>query len=84
MNEPLKELQQIVNLQYRTSREAAKALGMSESYLSLILAGKRNIPYNILRRLGYEWQIVSMNPLPHPADANPPVLVVRELKEVKS
>jgi transcriptional regulator with XRE-family HTH domain len=83
MNEPLTKLQQIVNLQYHgNQREAADDMGISESYLSLILKGKRTIPDKIMRRMGYDWQIVRVTPMPHPDDAvDVPSLVERKLTE---
>jgi hypothetical protein len=81
MDNPIDDLKKMIDREHAgNQRWAAAALGIAESYLSMILSGKRNIPDSILRRLGYEWQIVRVNPMPHPADAlGVPSLVERNL-----
>lgn len=47
---PIKLLRQFVR-QYRSQREAAEALGVSQNYLSQVLTGTRAMPQLFLDRL---------------------------------
>ena len=79
MNEPLNKLQ--VMCKERTQRDIAASFDISESYLSDILHGRREIPDRILSVLGYEWRLVSIDALPHPVDAAPVPVLNRALSK---
>jgi plasmid maintenance system antidote protein VapI len=53
MNEPLEKIKAMV-IELGNKKAVAKKLDISQSYLSDILAGKRNISDNIARKLGFK------------------------------
>jgi len=55
--DPLARLKAFVG-DYTTQRAAAKALGVSAPFLTMVLKGDRQIPGKILRRLGLQREIV--------------------------
>lgn len=81
MTNPMYDLQQLIEREYSGNQsKAAAGLGISEALLSMILHMHREIPDSVLRILGYEWQIVRVNPMEHPKDAMGfPSLVERKL-----
>ena len=51
-------LKKYINKEYRTQKEAAKSLGVSQGYLSDVLAGRREVGDKLAKQLGYEKGVV--------------------------